>query len=224
MKWFKHDSNASFDAKLKKVRLRYGMQGYGLYWYCLEQIAKNVDQHNLTFELEEDAELIAADTGIHYEQVNEMMLYFVTLKLFENNNGIITCIKMLRRTDEYTQQLIRSQEVLGSQSRESTDKLPGIRIEQNRTEYISKKKRTNKNSDINKKISKTFKPPSIEEIKSYCNERKNSVDPEKFFYFYESKQWFIGKNKMKNWKAAVITWEKNSTNNHSVMSEVINAI
>ena len=36
MKWFKHDSNANTDAKLKRVRMKYGMQGYGLYWYCLE--------------------------------------------------------------------------------------------------------------------------------------------------------------------------------------------
>jgi hypothetical protein len=55
MKWFKHDSDASNDAKLKKLRLKYGAQGYGIYWYCLELIARNVEKHNLTFELEHDA-------------------------------------------------------------------------------------------------------------------------------------------------------------------------
>jgi hypothetical protein len=59
MRWFKHDADANADAKLKKVRIKYGMQGYGLYWYCLELIAGNVDVDNITFELEHDAEIIA---------------------------------------------------------------------------------------------------------------------------------------------------------------------
>lgn len=66
---------------------------------------------------------------------------------------------------------------------------------------------------------KTFSPPSLEEVRSYCQERGNHVDPESFIDFYESKGWMIGKNKMKDWKACVRTWErkekKTSTfNNH----------
>ena len=61
--------------------------------------------------------------------------------------------------------------------------------------------------------SKRFVPPSIEEVKEYCKQRNNKVDPEQFINFYESKGWMVGKNKMKDWKAAVRTWEKreNST-------------
>ncbi len=54
-----------------------------------------------------------------------------------------------------------------------------------------------------------FVKPSIEEIKAYCLERKNSVDPERFWNYYESNGWRVGKNAMKSWKAAVHTWEKN---------------
>ena len=53
-----------------------------------------------------------------------------------------------------------------------------------------------------------FKPPSLDDVRSYCKERGNKVDPEKFVNFYESKGWMVGKNKMKDWKAAVRTWEK----------------
>lgn len=53
-----------------------------------------------------------------------------------------------------------------------------------------------------------FIPPTIEEIKQYCKERNNDVDTVKFFNFYTSKGWMVGKNKMKDWKAAIITWEK----------------
>ena len=107
MKWFKHDADANQDAKLRRVRLKYGMEGYGLYWYCLEMIARGVEKHNLSFELEHDSELIAADTGIHRERVEEMMRYMVDLRLFERADGVITCLKMASRTDEYTQSLLK---------------------------------------------------------------------------------------------------------------------
>lgn len=56
--------------------------------------------------------------------------------------------------------------------------------------------------------SKTFTPPSVEEVKSYLNSVGSKVDAEAFVAFYDSKDWMIGKNKMKNWKSAVVTWEK----------------
>jgi len=57
---------------------------------------------------------------------------------------------------------------------------------------------------------KSFVTPTLEEIKTYCNERKSPIDPEAFFNFYEANGWVQGKNKpIKNWKACVATWEKN---------------
>ena len=58
---------------------------------------------------------------------------------------------------------------------------------------------------------KKFVKPTVEEVRNYCLERKNNVNPEKFIDFYESKDWYIGKNKMKDWKAAVRTWERGNT-------------
>jgi hypothetical protein len=58
---------------------------------------------------------------------------------------------------------------------------------------------------------KNFVKPTVEEVREYCLERKNNVNPEKFVDFYESKDWYIGKNKMKDWKAAVRTWERGNT-------------
>ena len=59
---------------------------------------------------------------------------------------------------------------------------------------------------------KTFKKPTVDEVRAYCKERNNNVDPETFVDFYESKNWMIGKNKMKDWKAAVRTWERSDKN------------
>lgn len=57
---------------------------------------------------------------------------------------------------------------------------------------------------------KKFKKPTLEEVKDYCKERGNNVDASKFIDYYESKGWMIGKNKMKDWKASVRLWERNS--------------
>lgn len=59
---------------------------------------------------------------------------------------------------------------------------------------------------INKK---RFKKPTLEEVENYCEERSNGINAQSFIDFYESKGWMIGKNKMKDWKAAVRNWERN---------------
>jgi len=56
--------------------------------------------------------------------------------------------------------------------------------------------------------SRNFVPPTLPEVKAYCQERNNGINPEQFIDFYESKGWFVGKNKMKDWKAAVRNWEQ----------------
>ena len=61
--------------------------------------------------------------------------------------------------------------------------------------------------DIGKRAS-SFRPPDVNEVRAYCQERKNNVDPERFVDFYTAKGWFVGKNKMKDWRAAVRNWEK----------------
>jgi len=100
MKWIKHDTDANQDAKLQNVLLDYGLEGYGLYWYCIELIAGKIDKDNITFELEHDARIIARNVGSTAQKVEEMMRYFVELGLFENSHGTITCLKLGRRLDK----------------------------------------------------------------------------------------------------------------------------
>ena len=54
-----------------------------------------------------------------------------------------------------------------------------------------------------------IQPPSLEEIRSFCQERGNSVDPQYFYNYYQSNGWRVGKNPMRDWKAAVCAWESN---------------
>lgn len=69
---------------------------------------------------------------------------------------------------------------------------------------------TNNVKNVNNVKNNIFTPPTLEEVTKYCQERSNNVNPNNFIDFYSSKGWMIGKNKMKDWKAAVRTWEKSS--------------
>ena len=164
MRWFKHDSDAAIDAKVEKLIVKYKLEGYGLYFYCLELIARNVEKHNLTFELEHDSELIAHRVGIHPERIQEMMAYMVNLKLFESSNGIITCLKMATRTDEYTQKLMK----ISGLSRQCPDTLriksvlkEEKRREQNRKDKPKKRNGVNYPDWLDRELWQSYKDHRI---------------------------------------------------------------
>lgn len=70
------------------------------------------------------------------------------------------------------------------------------------------KKATSPNGDVEKKDSeKRFSPPKLEDVRAYCRERGSTVDPDRFYNYYASNGWYIGRSKMKDWRRAVITWE-----------------
>lgn len=73
---------------------------------------------------------------------------------------------------------------------------------------------------INGGKSSRFVPPTVEEVSEYCFERRNNVDAQCFVDFYSSKGWYVGKSKMRDWKASVRTWErKERSNNQSRTTE-----
>ena len=100
MNWYKHDTNATQDAKIRKVIMAHGPTGYAVYFHCLELIAGSVCDERATFELEHDARIIARNTGSTPQKVEEMMRYFVKVGLFENSDGVITCLKLAKRLDK----------------------------------------------------------------------------------------------------------------------------
>jgi hypothetical protein len=69
----------------------------------------------------------------------------------------------------------------------------------------------NKNKEI-KINNKLFKKPSVNDVELYCIERDNKIDAISFVNFYESKGWMVGKNKMKDWRACIRTWEMRAKN------------
>ena len=125
------------------------------------------------------------------------------LKLLEENGYIIRVVKYKLGSRE-----------IESRSITLVDK-PSLKISTDNTNINI----TNTNlTDSNKKA--FFKKPTFDEVNNYCLERNNNIDPEAFIDFYESKNFMIGKNKMKDWKAAVRTWEKREAKKPKTMSKL----
>lgn len=86
---------------------------------------------------------------------------------------------------------------------------------ENPTQLNNKELNTNRlnnkelsNKEYKEKAKRKFIKPTLEEINQYCLERNNGINAEAFYDFYECKDWYVGKNKMKDWKACVRTWER----------------
>ena len=88
-----------------------------------------------------------------------------------------------------------------------------VREEPAKTEQTEQKVATPEESPAESQTAKpkkaaAFVKPTVEEIAEYCSERKNGIDPQAFYDFYESKGWKVGAAKMKDWRASVRTWEQ----------------
>lgn len=64
-----------------------------------------------------------------------------------------------------------------------------------------------------------FVPPTLENVSGYCREKGYSIDAERFINFYESKGWMVGKNNMRDWKAAVRNWAKEDKKPKSIQQK-----
>ncbi len=91
-----------------------------------------------------------------------------------------------------------------------------MQMDANAQDALEKKKKRN-TTEIEKEIvikadkppQTRFSPPSVDEVKAYCQEKGYRIDPEHFVDFYQSNGWRVGKNPMRDWKAAVRNWAKN---------------
>lgn len=148
--------------------------------------------------------LIAFETGV------------IVIKHWKINNYL--------RNDRYTETKYADEKKQLKTDENGAYKLVGIpggipRLDKNRLDknsidniIVIDEQKNEEEQQPQQQKSKKFVKPSIDEIKNYCSERKNNIDANYFFDYYESKGWQIGKNTMKDWKAAVRTWERKNFN------------
>jgi hypothetical protein len=202
--WYKHDTNATTDAKIRKLIIKYGAEGYAIYFHCLELIAADLNENNITFELEHDAEIIADNLKIKstpecaaIDKVNEIMQYIIELNLFQESEGRIFCFKLLKRLDTSMTSSPKFRALI-QKAKENHDE-----VMTDHDDIMQDKIR----KDKIRKDKKEFIPPTLGQIKEYIEKESLLVDPELFITCYEENDWHdkYG-NKVKNWKLKVRTW------------------
>lgn len=182
-----------------------------------------------------NAEMLASVTGHQVGTIKQALSMFKELGLIEIlENGAIYMLDIQnfigkgsteadrqrlydrRISDERKQKKLTQSRNLEEILEKST---PEIEIELEKEIKIEKEIDSSASTTTKRK---RFEKPTLSEIKAYCIERNNNVDAQHFFDYYESNGWKVGKNSMKNWQAAVRTWEKNSYTNTTKQTKKTN--
>ena len=221
VEWFRHDTDARNDIKIRKLLRDSDMGALGAYWIAVEilyQAGGYVEKAALADEL----------SFYNAERYIEVLL---SLNLIEDvGNDVITSQRVLteiawqednrqkksmagKKGNDVRWAEHRNAIAMQSQCNRNDSKSNRTlshTIAQDKTRQIEKKDISEpKGSSISKeKNGGRFVKPTVEEVKAYCDERNNGVDPEAFWDFYESKGWKVGSTPMKDFKAAIRTWER----------------
>lgn len=164
------------------------------------------------------ADMLASVTGHQVGTIKQALSVFKDLGLIDVlDNGAIYMLDIQNfigkgsseadRKREYRQRIETDRTNVQTNLRQISDKsTPEIEIELEKDIEIEKEIHSSAKSTTTKR--KRFEKPTLSQITQYCLERNNNVNAEQFFDYYESNGWKVGKNSMKDWKAAVRTWER----------------
>jgi predicted phage replisome organizer len=170
---------------------------------------------------------------------NEQMLSVITNTNIDNVRSamkVLAELKMLEILDDSTIYMSEVTKLVGSETEYAKKKREYRQnllskgqtkdnVQDDVRQEIEKEIEIELEKDIiksDKPTRKRFTPPTLEEVQAYCLERNNTVDAERFMNHYTSNGWLVGKNKMKDWKAAVRTWEKSDYNSGRAKTQVKN--
>ena len=164
-----------------------------------------------------NAEMLASVTGHQIGTVKQALSIFKDLGLIDVlENGAIYMLDIQNfigkgsseadRKREYRQRIETDRTNVQTNLRQISEKSPPeIEIELEKEIKIEKEIDSSASTTTKRK---RFEKPTLSEIEQYCIERNNNINAEQFFDYYESNGWKVGKNSMKDWKAAVRTWER----------------
>lgn len=216
--------DVNLDSKFALIEAEYGLTGFGVVVHLLQDI---YGKEGYYIEwTEEVALLFAHKLGLGGSVVSEIIEASIRRGMFDreiyDKYHILTSSGIQKRYFEAVKRR-NSLEVDNSillveptQFCPNVDiKLKNVNIssenanisEQSKVEESKVKKSRVKESKVNRGAQARFTPPTLEDVKAYCKERNNYVDPERFVDFYASKGWKVGREPMKDWKAAIRNWE-----------------
>jgi predicted phage replisome organizer len=187
--------------------------------FYLKMLVESVDHDgNLRFNdtIPYNENMLATITNTNIDIVRSAMKVFTDLKMIEvleDSTIFMAEVERMLGTETYWAEQKRKQkqnkllkggkcpenvQTISNESNQELDIDIELDIDKDIKKIIGDKPQTTK-----------FTPPTIEQVQEYCKERNNTIDAEKFVNHYAASNWFRGKTKIKNWKACVITWEKN---------------
>ena len=204
--------------KRHDIRIVEGMpNGKEYILFYLKLLCESVDHEgNLRFsdQIPYNEDMLAIITNTNVDIVRSAVKVFTELKMMEIlDDGTIFMAEVEGMIGTETEWAKKKREYRASIQGDVPQITEGQSEDIVRTMSDKSKSKSieiDKEKDINNKR-KRFTPPTIDEVKAYCRERQNNVDAERFIDYYETNGWVQGKGKpIKDWKAAVRTWEKNN--------------
>jgi hypothetical protein len=213
--YFPHFCNARHDRKIKRLTKELGLEGYGIFFMLLEVLREQTD---LKYPMA-DIDLLADEMRTSEQKIRVAICNYglFDIETFEEKEKFFSpkllvylqpYFKMREQRISAGKKSGESRKMKALQQNNLNDRLTEVEEPLNKESKVKESKVKENNNNSEKPHTHKFVTPSIESIKKYCTERKNNVDAEKFFDFYQSKGWMVGKNKMKDWKACIRTWEK----------------
>jgi len=192
--YFSHDYNARSDKRIKNLLRKHGMAGYGVFWSIIEDLYQNANA------LQMDCEGIAFDLHTSTEMVNSILNDF---ELFIFDGSTFGSLSVQRRIDE--------RDAKSNKARENAFKRwnKDANAMQTHSEGNAIKESIVKEKKESKESKKAFTKPTINEVTDLFVLKMGLVghkEAVKFFSYYESNGWKVGKNKMIDWTAAVYGW------------------
>ena len=221
--YFQHDYNARNDPKLQDVLIDLGIEGIGVFWCIIEQLYEQGGTlpirscKSIAFALHVDCnvvERLVHDYGLFKNDGEKMWSESVLNRL--NRRKDISDKRKLAALARWRQNL-ENQSQASIQSTDNPIINNANEMQVHTTSNASaghKEKEIKEKNNIKESIkemhetAKRFVPPTLEEVKARIKEMNYTFDAEAFIAFYQSKNWMVGKNKMKDWKAAMVTWQK----------------
>lgn len=196
--WLKLKSDFFDSKRIKKLRRLAGGDTYVIIYLKLQLKAMQSDGVLTWTGLEDDfASELALDIDEEPDNVRVTLQYLLNTGLAESSDNVNFFLPFaVENTASETAAAQRMREM-----RARNNVTPLLR-----DRYGEKEKDTETEKETEKE--RRFRPPTVDEVVAYCTERNNNVDPQRFVDYYTSKGWMLGKNKMKDWRAAVRTWER----------------
>ena len=215
--WLKLKADFFTNRAMKKLRRIAGGDTYTIIYLKLQLLSLK-DEGLLFYEGVEPTfyEEMALALDEDAENVRATLIFLESMGLIEKHNDheyILTQVPyMIGSETESAARVRRFRDKKALQCNGSVTDGNALVTDCNTEIDIDIEKEKEKEKEIEKKA-KRFTPPTLEEVNAYCIERANTVDAQHFIDYYTSNGWLVGKNKMKDWKAAIRTWERNGYSN-----------